>query len=57
MEDSLIEPGKYVNINLYELLDPGAYDLEIVQYGYHMDTMEPVSSVSSQMITVEVKGD
>lgn len=55
MGEDLIKPGKYVNIDLYDLLDEGSHEITIVQYGYMVG--EKVSSVSTrtqQTVTVNV---
>lgn len=56
MGDSLLEPGKYVNIDLYELLSAGEHVVTIVQYGYSFgDTVTQVAAEPSQTITITVK--
>lgn len=57
---ALIDSGLFISRkmgdkNLYELLDNGLYELEIGQFRYHIDTLEPVSSVLQQQLYVEVK--
>lgn len=55
MDTALIEPGKSVDIDLYELLTDGSHELTIVQYGYSFsDTISQVSSQTSQTVSVTV---
>ena len=55
MEGSVIEPGKYKNINLYELLDKGDHTIVICQYGCRMDGYySQVGSSTSQSVNVKV---
>lgn len=55
MKDSVIEPGKYKNINLYELLDKGDHTIVICQYGCRMDGYySQVGSSTSQSVNVKV---
>lgn len=56
MDNSAIPSGKYVNIDLYSLLDKGTHELRIIQYGYVNDKYyTPVSTQARQVITVVVK--
>lgn len=56
MDTALIEPGKSVDIDLYNLLSEGNHELTIVQYGYSFgDTVSQVSSQTSQTVSVKVE--
>lgn len=55
MEDSLIEPGKSVEIDLYDLLNSGDHEITIIQYGYRLgEQISQVASQTSQKVTVNV---
>ena len=55
MEDNLIEPGKSVEIDLYDLLDSGDHVITIIQYGYRLgEQISKVASQTSQKVTVNV---
>lgn len=56
MGQDVISPGKYANINLYEILSAGEHKLTIVQYGCGMDkNFTDVATGTSQVVTVNVK--
>lgn len=56
MKDDVIEPGKYVNIDLYSLLDKGEHKITICQAGYVMnEKFTPVATSTSQVVTVNVE--
>lgn len=56
MGSDLIQPGKYVNIDLYNLLSPGKHTVTIYQYGYAMnDTFTQAASNTNQIVTITVE--
>ena len=55
MGSSLLEPGKFVNINLCDLLTSGEHVITIEQYGYILrDKVTKVTSETSQKVNVTV---
>lgn len=54
--EDVISPGKYVNIDLYSLLDEGVHEITICQGGYVMDdNFTQVATSTSQVVHVTVK--
>lgn len=56
MGEDVISPGKFANINLYDILSVGEHELTIVQYGCGMDKdFTEVATGTSQVVTVKVE--
>lgn len=55
MKDNVISPGKYINIDLYSILNDGKHTITIYQTGYIMDkNFTQVSTSTNQTVTVLV---
>lgn len=55
MEDSVISPGKYINIDLYSMFKAGKHTITIYQTGYMMDkSFTQVATSTNQTVTITV---